>query len=225
MPMNRTPWKKSRTLGDIYGGRTSRKFADNIFRRAHSILRPSGQDELPILIEDNPSRDFFFPLDGKEVIATLKALPRRDFAGITHVWLRRLKKQDHLDGFQPYATFSCGSGVRLITLYPFPNDLICRFGQKRPPKSAFNDASRFGAVIEQVGIEWRATWSLDSLRRFYAHIIYHEVGHHVDWYRRHWSQANAKELEEAAEQYAFAKTTTALHVINRLDNIRAFENE
>lgn len=220
MPNSPTPWKKSRTLGDIYGGRTRRKFADSIFARAHSIQRPSPHDELPVLIEDNPSRDFFFPLNGEEVVEALKALPKRDYAGITHIWLRRLKKQDYLDGSQPYATFICGSGVRLITLYPFPVDLTYSFGRKRPPNTTVNEAKRFGAKVNQVGKEWQANWNHSTLRRFYAHILYHEVGHHVDWYSRNWSQANSKELEEAAEQYAFAKTATGQHVINRLNNIR-----
>ena len=175
-----TPWKKSRTFGDVYGGRVRRKFADNIFRRAHSIRPPSPHEELPILIEDNPSRDFLFPLDGEEVIEALQALPKRDYAGITHVWLRRLKKQDYLDGSQPYATFSCGSGIRLITLFPFPRDLAFSFGRKRPPNATFKDAHRFGGRITQIGKFWQAQWSYDSLRRFYAHILYHEVGHHVD---------------------------------------------
>lgn len=224
MSRNPTPWKKSRTLGDIYGGRERRRFADNIFARAHSIERPTSDVELPILLEDNPSRDFFFPLNGEEVIEALKALPQDDYAGITHVWMRRLKKQDYLDGSQPFATFSCGSGVRLITLYPFPRDLSYSFGSKRPPNSAFNDVSRFGAEIIQVGNDWRANWSIDALRGFYAHVLYHEVGHHVDWYRRFWSKANRKELEEAADQYAFARTATARHVINRLDDSCLEEN-
>jgi hypothetical protein len=221
MSRNPTPWKKSRTLGDIYGGRERRKFADNIFERSHSLERPSANDELPILLEDNPSKDFVFPLNGEEVVETLKALPKRDYAGITHVWLRRLKKQDYLGGSQPYATFSCGSGVRLITLYPFPHDLTYSFGRKRPPNATINEISRFGGRIDQDGKEWRANWSIDQLRRFYAHILFHEVGHHVDWYRRLWSRANSKELEDAAEQYAFAKTATAQHVINRLNKVHS----
>lgn len=225
MSRNPTPWKKSRTFGDIYGGRERRKFADNIFARAHSLERPSPYAELPILIEDNPSRDFIFPLGGDEVIEAIKALPNRDYAEITHVWLRRLKKQDYLGGAQPYATFSCGNGVRLITLYPFPHDLTYAFGRKRPSNATFNEVSRFGGMINQVGKEWRATWSLNALRNYYAHILYHEVGHHVDWYRRQWSQANSKVLEEAAEQYAFAKTATARHAINRLNSIHSLSNE
>lgn len=224
MSRNPTPWKKSRTFGDIYGGREHRKIADNIFKRSHSLERPSANAGLPILLEDNPSRDFIFPLSGDEVLETLKSLPQGDYAGITHVWLRRLKKQDYLGGSQPYATFICGSGVRLITLYPFPHDLTYLFGRKRPPNSTFNEISRYGGRIDQVGKEWRATWSIDQLRTFYTHILFHEVGHHVDWYRRVWSRANSKELEDAAEQYAFAKTVTAQHVINRLGQLRSLAN-
>ncbi len=95
------------------------------------------------------------------------------------------------------------------------------FGRRRPSNSTFNDAKRFGAQIRQAGKEWVAKWDADSLRRFYVHILYHEVGHHIDWYTRHWSPANSKHLEEAAEQYAFAKTATARHVINRLANLRS----
>jgi len=93
--------------------------------------------------------------------------------------------------------------------------------ENAPPNTTFNDVRRFGAEISQVGKDWQAKWNLSSLRQFYTHILYHEVGHHVDWYSRLWSKANSKELEEAAEQYAFAKTATARHVINRLDNIRS----
>jgi hypothetical protein len=211
-------------LGTFMAAERAEGLATKFFARAHSISRPSPRDELPIVIEDNPSRDFFFPLSGEEVVTALKTLPKRDYAGITHVWLRRGKKADYLDGMLPYATFSCGSGVRLITLYPFPRDLIQGFGRKRPSNMVFNDAKRFGGKMRQAGKLWQCEWTHDSLRRFYAHILYHEVGHHADWYRRLWSKGNSQELEEAAEQYAFAKSATARYVVNRLDNIR-LQNE
>lgn len=53
------------------------------------------------------------------------------------------------------------------------------------------------------------------------HLRYHEVGHHVDWYRRHWSKANLREVEEAADQYAVRFAKTATHVFNRLQKARA----
>lgn len=213
-----TPWKKSRTFGDIYGGRERRKFADNIFARAHSLERPSPNEELPILIEDNPSRDFFFPLSGKEIVEALKSLPKRDYEGITHIWLRRLKKSDFINRSQPLAWFACGSGVRLITLYPWPNSMELSLGQKRPSNRIVNETERYGGVIRKRGREWVSEWSLASLRQFYLQgILFHEVGHHIDLYYRHFSDANIKELEEFADQYALAKTATATYVFNRLE--------
>jgi hypothetical protein len=62
MPRPKTiPWRKSRTFGDIYGGRRWPKFADNIRLRLHSLPALSPGQAMPILIENNPSRDFCFP--------------------------------------------------------------------------------------------------------------------------------------------------------------------
>jgi hypothetical protein len=62
-----TAWKKSRKFGDVYGGRSKPKITDRIFRRLHSISPPTLLDKLPIYIVDNPSRDFFFPLQANEI--------------------------------------------------------------------------------------------------------------------------------------------------------------
>ena len=43
-----TAWKKSRTFGDVKGGRRWPKLKDNIVKRKHSLLKPSEFDELPV---------------------------------------------------------------------------------------------------------------------------------------------------------------------------------
>jgi hypothetical protein len=91
MHNNPRPWKKSRTFGDIYGGRMRMRLDDNIFRRAHSLKRPGISDELPILVQDNPSRDFFFPISVEEAKAAIEALPNDDHQGITHIWMSSVK--------------------------------------------------------------------------------------------------------------------------------------
>ncbi len=212
-----TPWKKSRKYGDVMGGRTRPKLADNIFNRAHSLQKPSAYDVLPIVIEENPSRDFFFPLTAVQTVTALKALPKRDYEGITHVWLRRASKSDFIDGSQPLATFICGSGVRVITLYPWPINMMLPYGSKRPSNRIVNEVEGYGAKIKQVGKGWFSEWDLDGLRKYYIQaILYHEVGHHIDWYYRHWSGPNQKAAEDYADQYAIAKTATATHVFNKL---------
>lgn len=218
--MNRkfTAWKKNRKFGDIYGGRERLRLSDNIFKRCHSLKRPGIHDDLPILIEDNPSRDFFFPLSVSEVEDALKALPKKDYCQITHIWLRRLKKTDYESGRIPLAEFICGNGVRVIVLYPVPRNMIMELGKKKPPARKIKELKRYCNDVSLKNDRWCAKWKLSELRKYYIScLLYHEVGHHIDWYYRHWSKANSKQCEESADQYAIQKTVTATYVLNRLE--------
>ena len=219
--MNRkyTAWKKNRKLGDIYGGRTRLRLDDNIFKREHNLKKPEKNELLPILIEENPSKNFFFPLSADEALEALKALPKRDYEGITHIWLKRIKLSDYRNKSLPLAQFIYGRGVRVIVLYPWTKDLIQNFGQKKPSQRAINEYMKYGAIFCKVGKNWVCKWQLKQLRKFYINVlIYHEVGHHIDWYYRHWSKANLKQVEEYADQYAIEKTATATHIFNQLEN-------
>ena len=215
-----TAWKKSRKFGDVYGGRERLKFEDNIFARAHSLERPPPGQILPILLEENPSRDFFFPISAEEAQEALKELPKRDYEGITHIWLRRLNKADYYKGEYPLGTFVCGSGARIITLYPWPNDMIMRYGKKKPSNTTINEAEKFGATVKRTSKGWQSKWTMKGVRKFYINaILYHEVGHHIDWYYRNWSAANRRQVEDYADQYAIQKTATATYVFNRLEKL------
>lgn len=204
----RTAWKKSRTFGDVKGGRRWPKRADRIFARTHSLRRPSVGDDRPVFITDNPSRDFFFPIGVEDVRRELARLPRAEWSGITHVWFRRFKKSEYEAGELPLAEFCCGSGVRLITLYPWPRSLEWNHGEKNPNATLRRVLARHGAELSVRGGEWISSWDEPGLRGFYVeHLLLHEVGHHVDWYSRNWSKANRRVLESAANQYAFSRTT------------------
>lgn len=72
-----TAWKKSRTFGDIMGGRMRLKLKDNIHKRLHSLQAPSRYEETPILMASNPSRDYFFPASPEEVRNALQKFPDR----------------------------------------------------------------------------------------------------------------------------------------------------
>jgi len=181
MDRKETAWKKSRKFGDIYGGRKRIKFADNIGRRFHSLKKPGASEELPILIEDNPSRDFFFPISAQEANEALKALPKSDYEGITHIWCRRIKRGDFDKGTNPWAEFIFGSGVRVIILYPWPKSLTLNLGMKKPSNRLRNELEKYGANIEKSGKTWVSTMTHSQLRKFYIqNLLYHEVGHHVD---------------------------------------------
>ncbi|VAW95818.1 hypothetical protein MNBD_GAMMA21-1555 [hydrothermal vent metagenome] len=225
--MNRklTAWKKSRKFGDIYGGRTKRRLEDNIFQRAHSLKRPNPGERLPILIEENPSKHFFFPISAEEANDALKSLPKRDYTGITHIWLKRIKLSDYEDGLLPLAEFICGSGVRVIVLYPWPRTMVQNFGQKKPSQRMTNEYSKYHSIVKKVEGNWQCKWQLTHLRKFYiASLLYHEVGHHIDWYNRHWSKSNSKQLEDYADQYAIQKSSTGTYVFNRLEKSQLKKN-
>ncbi len=221
--MNRklTAWKKSRKFGDIHGGRTRLRLSDNIFKRCHSLKRPDINDQLPILIEENPSKEFFFPLSVYEVEKAVKALPKRDYSQITHIWLRRLKKTEYENGQMPLAEFICGSGVRVIIMYPVPRSMLIDLGQKKPSARKLKELGNWCSDISFKNGRWRSKWQLPDLRKYYINnLLYHEVGHHVDWYYRNWGKANLKQIEEYANQYAIQKTATATYVFNRLEKQR-----
>ncbi|WP_431113049.1 hypothetical protein [Variovorax paradoxus] len=199
-----TPWKKSRTYGDLYGGRARRRFADNIFARAHSLQRPADGQHLPVLLQDNPSRDYVFPVSVEEVAAALECLPAHHREGITHIWLRKRARRE-CGPDASLAEFSCGSGVRVVVLYAWPADGALQLGRRKPPPGEIAHFLRYQGVLIQKRGNWAIHFDTAALRRFYLeHLLCHEVGHHVDWYARQWSKANSKEVEAAADQYAYA---------------------
>jgi hypothetical protein len=208
MQRKQTAWKKSRTFGDIFGGRARRKITDGIFRRAHSLNPPGPHDSLPIFIVDNPSRDFFFPLTPDEIKRELYHLPKRNWSTITHIWERRFKKTEYEAGELPLAEFICGSGVRLIVLYPWPKDLCMPLGCRKPTGPQLKTFAGYTTDLRHSDDCWHLIWTVEAVKNFCVEqLLYHEVGHHVDWYNRHWSKANKKAVEEFANQYAYERTS------------------
>ena len=118
-----------------------------------AIKKPNATDTLPILLEDNPSRDFYYPLSGAETLEALKSLPKNDYEGITHIWLRRPKKQDYIEGKLPFAWFTCGSGVRAIVMFAWPKDLKISYGSKRPSNRIINELNKFDAKLEILRVD------------------------------------------------------------------------
>jgi hypothetical protein len=220
-----TAWRKNRKFGDVYGGRTSPKITDRIFNRAHSLQPPAPGDDTLIVFEDNPSRDYFFPLESHECLEALAALPEADVRGLTHLWLRRLRNLESAASV-PLAEFICGSGVRVIILYPWRRDMRLCVGRTRPSVKNVRLYGSFGAdLIHQSGL-WHFQFDAVNLRRFYIeHLLYHEVGHHIDRYQRHWSKSNVSQVEEFADQYAIQCKPAATRVFVRLEEQRVARHD
>ncbi len=213
-----TRWRRNRKFGDVYGGRNKAKLSENVFERCHSLSRPDPTRKLPILIEDNPSRDFFFPLSVEECWEAVQALPQSHIEGITHIWCRRPSSRRGGRDSQPLAEYICGSGVRVIVIYPWPRSMRMVHGNG-PLTGAFaNELRRYGAVLKQEDGNMVSYWSLSLLKRYYINaILYHEVGHHVDLHYRRLSKANRRAGESFADEYSMQRTATAVHVLNKLE--------
>lgn len=201
-----TAWKKSRKLGDVKGGRRFPKVTDNIFARYHSIKPPTPHDELPIFFWDNPSRDFYFPVNEDEIMNELYQLPKEIFEGITHVWLRKVKEKDYENGNSVQSLFICGSGVKLIVLNAFPKNLKMFFGDKKPTKTRLNFYSKRcdNLIFDEKSKNWYLQWEKEKIRDYFLnHLLLHEVGHFVDSFnQRFWSKANVKKRENFADMFA-----------------------
>ena len=196
-----TAWKKSRKLGDAAGGRRWPKFEDHIVRREHSLKPPAPGQAVPVLMEDNPSRDYFFPAAVEEVRDHLATFPDKDVKGLTHLWLRRISSKSYREAGRPLAEYVWGSGVCAIILYPWSTDRLLKFGRRRPSASIQRSFSRWTTdIVLEDGI-WCLRWSDEALRDFYlTALLGHEVGHHRDPKRR--GGASGRRQEESAEQYA-----------------------
>ena len=204
--MNRksTAWKKNRRLGDVAGGRRKPKFEDNIRRREHSLKPPAPGQETPVLIEENPSRDFYFPVRGVEVLAYLRTLPEDDVLGLTHVWMRRVKTRQYADARRPLAEYIWGSGLSVIVLYPWPRDRVLRFGRKRPSARSLRAYRRWTTDLVLEDGVWCLRWTSDAVHDFYLQgLVAHEVGHHCD--PELITVVNPRPREEFAEQYALRR--------------------
>lgn len=104
------------------------KLKDNILRRLHSLQCPSPLDECPIYMQENPSKDFYFPITVDDIKSVLEQLPTEDVAPLTHIWLRKKNPYNNHDQRE----FIVGSGVYVIILYPFSKNNKLMIGKKKP---------------------------------------------------------------------------------------------
>ena len=194
-----TSWKKNRKFGDVFGGRLWPKRKDGVIRRTHSLSAPSGFDEIPILIADNTSRDYYFPVTPDEVRSALERFPQDDVKSITHIWFRKHNVDD--EGIQAY--HAVGSGVMAVVLYPMRKDLIMDLGNIRPSGRMLKWYEGY-ADVKRTGERWIAEFTEESARKYYLErLLAHEVGHCADYIRGLMNSRSSYKEENAADNYAY----------------------
>lgn len=198
-----TAWKKNRKFGDVMGGRKSPKLADKIFNRQHNLIAPSKDVVTPIFIIDNPSRDFYFPVNEQEVKEILDKLPKEHTEHITHIWFQKIKKSDYLDGKTFQGSFICGSGVYLIVLNPFPTDFKMRFGHKKPLKSVLNYYKEYTTELKEDQDGWYLKWTEEKIKNYYLEsLLLFGIGNSLNsFYKRYWSKASKQKSEKWVDNF------------------------
>lgn len=201
-----TAWKKNRKFGDIHGGRMRLKCADGIFNRKHNLLPPTFEDELPIFMVENTSKDFYFPVTVDEIKATLKKLPNDHTKYLTHIWLDKVKKSDYLKRNTFQGEFICGSKVYLIKLYAVSIDNKMLFGKEKPTNKQLSFYKNYCEDLKHDKNGWYLQWTNESYKKYFLEkLLLHEIGHCVDFiYERIWSKANKKQVEDFADNYAIS---------------------
>lgn len=201
-----TAWKKSRKFGDVKGGRTFPKIADKIFNRQHSLQKPNENDELPIFIKDNPSKDFYFPIDETEVLEKINQLPSEYRKKITHIWLKKVDKKEYENGDSFQGAFICGSGVNLIVLSAFPKDLKMIFGAQKPSNKDLKIYSKWSEDLhfDEKRKLWFLQWKSEKIREYYSEfLLLHEFGHFIESFSESfWSRAKSIKRENFADNFA-----------------------
>jgi hypothetical protein len=201
-----TAWKKNRKFGGVKGGRTFPKITNRIFNRQHSLQKPNENDELPIFFKDNPSKDFYFPIEETEVLERINQLPIEHRENITHIWLKKVDKEDYQKGDSLQGMFICGSGVNLIVLSAFPKNLKMIFGAQKPLKKELNLYSNWcrNLRFDEKKNVWYLKWEVEKVRDYYLNfLLLHELGHFVESvYQSFWSKANERKSENFADNFA-----------------------
>lgn len=203
--MNRkeTAWKKSRKFGDIKGGRRRNKWLNTFFNRLHNLEVPNADMETPIFITDNPSRDFFFPIDVADIEAFLQKLPEQQVRGISYIWLKKQSHEEYQDKDSLQGCYVWGAQVQLIVLYSFPTSLKMDFGKKKPGKKTLTWYKGYCDDLREEKNNWYLQWTEEGIKRYYLErLLLHEIGHHVDNIHK-YNKASQTKAENWADGYAY----------------------
>lgn len=207
-----TSWKKSKKFGDVQGGRQVPKLADRIFNRQHNLEAPNSDEKRPIYINENPSKDFYFPISINDIKNIFNKLPSDQTNHITHIWLKRIKKSDYLKGKTYQGYFISGSKVYLIVINPFPIDNKMRFTKNKPIKKILDSYKDYTNDLRQDHIGWYLQWNDVSIKKYYSEkILLYLIGMSLDSFnKRYWSKANKNKVDNFAKNYTIEWTSKIL---------------
>ena len=99
--------------------------------------------------------------------------------------------------------YTVGSGVRLITLYPFPKSNQLILGKERPIHKLLTWYKGYASEPQKEKDNWYIEFTEESARRYYLErLLLHEIGHYVNETLVRNKTARYKS-ENSADNYVF----------------------
>ena len=127
------PTRRSRKIGQTQGGRVKDGIALEKRSRAFPQTLWRQLSEAPgkgfVILEENPSRDYYHPCTPDQIRAVMRRLPARQYRDLRAIILRRLPRKDLERGVEARLR------VRCIILNPFPVSNEYDWGSTPPPDS------------------------------------------------------------------------------------------
>ncbi len=198
-----TAWKKSRKFGDIKGGRHKNKWLNTVLNRFHNLDAPTDRDTLPIYIKDNPSRDFYFPVEISDLENHMAKLTAYRTENITHIWLKKQSTKEFKSADSLQGCYIWGENVKLIVLYSFPVDNRMNFGKKKPSAKTLRWYRDYCTDLVEEKDNWYLQFTEQGIKDYYLNGLFmHEIGHHIDDVYKYSSASNTKS-ENWADDVAY----------------------
>lgn len=184
-----------------YRGRLA---SNNIFKFSHLFERPNDDEVLPLFIEENPSKNYYFPIERSDVERVLEKLQKEDFNELTHVWFKREAVND---GFPWLGRVILTGSVRVIVLHPWPVSGRLLWSRSKKPLQRWRRLFlRYGAQWIQDKHDWYVFLEGDNLKRFYLEQVFlYEMGYVVDSRTEYWKRMSSKHMVNYTQQYALDK--------------------
>lgn len=148
---------------------------------------------------------WIYPCSLEDIQSYLARLPEPDIEGLWAIGLVPATRKDgEVDGRYYFGK------QPTIHIFSYPETLRFKLRAHTKPgevENSFIVQSQYGMAVERLGSRYVCVWSADDLRRFVVeHVLLHEVGHHVYFWRRqqqgHAYRPNLAGAEQFAEDYA-----------------------
>jgi len=161
-------------------------------------------NEVSIKVLERPLHEAFLrPYTIRDIEETLASVPLKFLVGLSRIVLLGGTKKQQQNLIRGCFCFGRYHSNAMVSLNAFPRKMMRFSGQIRSHK--LQEYLRAGAAYRQEKNCTVVEFNEQSLKTFYLRdVLIHEIGHHVDWLRRHrWSEVTEEFANWFAGEYGY----------------------